>query len=388
MKLVEKKQCFILILSCSGGGGHIRAAEGLHQTAQTLALPLVTKQYDVLEFTSPLFKRLYAESYLRIVNSAPELWGYMYDRAEARPYSKQGLIKLFDYFNYKKYREFLKHLQPDVVLCTHFLPFLALAELQQKEFSFPFYAVTTDFDVHQFWVSTMVERYYVFSHESQWQLSAKGIEESRIKVTGIPLLPAFSQKLSRSSVRQKLSLPLRNFTILIMSGGFGTGQVQETTTTVLRTLAEHQQQKFTVVVVCGKNEELRQSLLSLSSPANTHLTVLGFLQNIYDYMDAADILVSKAGGLTSSEALAKQLPMIIVNPIPGQETRNSDILIEHGCAWKAHNQANLSYKLRLILENPKLLLSARRATKTLAQPHASKKILLDVFRQFHRSSKR
>ncbi len=369
-------------MSCSGGAGHIRAAVGLYQTSQQLSLPVTIEHHDVLDFTSTLFKKLYANSYLHLVNKTPELWGYMYHRTEQKPYSKQTLIKLFDRFNYQRYIMYIKKFNPDVILCTHFLPYLALSTLTKQQWNFPFYAVTTDFDVHQLWINPLVDRYYVFCNETAWQLSAKGIEENKIVVSGVPLLPQFSKKQSKQKVRQQLRLPLYSFTILVMSGGFGVGQVDETIHSIVSLLSLYKKHRFTLIIICGNNQKLFSTLRTYQFPDNIIPQIIGYTESVSDYMDAADVLVSKSGGLTSSEALAKHLPMIIVNPIPGQETRNADILLEHGCCWKAHNTANVAYKLKMIIEKPSLLQKAQTSTRSLAKPNAATDILKDIVKQF------
>ncbi|MCX7984893.1 MAG: hypothetical protein N3A63_08340 [Bacteroidetes bacterium] len=371
----------LLILSCSGGAGHNRAAEGLYRTAQQLKIPIHIEQYDVLDFTSPLFKRLYSETYIHLVNTAPELWGYMYERTEKRPYRKQWIVQLFDHFNYKRYQRFLSKRKPDAIVCTHFLPFLALQHNLGTNVQYRFFAATTDFDVHQLWIHPVVEHYYVFCEETAWQLAAKGVKRETISVTGIPLVPEFTKVRSKQDARKNLALPLTNFTILLMSGGFGTGDIVSVLTAIVDLLVLYPRKKFTLIILCGKNPSLFTSIESMVFPENIYVQRHGFISNVDEYMDAADIIVSKSGGLTSSEALAKRLPMIIVNPIPGQETRNADILVEHGVAWKAHNPSTVGFKLKQILDEPHRLHTARKASKTLAKPHASKYILLDVLRR-------
>jgi processive 1,2-diacylglycerol beta-glucosyltransferase len=121
------KRLSLLILSASGGAGHIRAAEALHRTARQSNLPLTTEHYDCLDFTSKSFKRLYADTYLHLVNRTPELWGYLYQKAESKPYRKKGLLELFDHFNYKRYLQFLSRFRPDAIVCTHFLPYISVS---------------------------------------------------------------------------------------------------------------------------------------------------------------------------------------------------------------------------------------------------------------------
>ena len=155
------KERFLLILSTSGGAGHIRAAQALHQAVRSSKLPIRSEHFDCLDFTSRLFKQLYSQSSLAMVNRIPELWGYFYTQTEKKPYAKKGLVKLFDHFNYQRYLNALRSKRPDAILCTHFLPYVSISErLHHTTMNAPIFAVTTDFDVHQLWVNPVVTRYH------------------------------------------------------------------------------------------------------------------------------------------------------------------------------------------------------------------------------------
>ncbi len=371
---------FFLILSCSGGAGHIRAAEALHRTALLTGLPIRTGHYDVLDFTSRLFKRFYSESYIQMVNRAPELWGYLYQQSERKPYEKKGLFKRFDQLNYNRYLRTLRELRPDAIICTHFLPYISVSsELRKNNITAPVFAATTDFDIHQLWIDSIIERFFVFNKESAWQLQSKHVPANKIKITGIPIMPEFQFKEKSKAVRRKLDLNINHFTLLMLSGGYGIGRVKETVEQVASTFNTFPKRKFNLLIVCGKNDSARTELQAMCFPKNVDPRIYGFVANIHELMDASDVLISKAGGLTSSEAMAKSLPMLIIDPIPGQESRNTDVIVEHGAGWKAMNLANLSYKLQNILETPSLLAKAQTAARHLAKPNAAIKILTDVY---------
>jgi len=377
------KQLFFLILSCSGGAGHLRAAEALRSTARLSGLPIKTEHYDVLDFTSKLFKRFYSESYIQMVNRAPELWGYLYQQSERKPYDRKGLIRFFDKINYKRYLRALRDLRPDAIICTHFLPYISVSsELRKNNITAPVFTATTDFDVHQLWIDAIVERYFVFHKESAWQLQSKHVPPEKIKVAGIPIMPEFRIKENSKTVRKRLGVNTNQFTLLVLSGGFGIGRVKEIVEHIVSTLSTYPKRKFNLLIVCGKNNSVRNDLQVMRFPNNVDAHIFGFVTNVHELMDASDILISKAGGLTSSEAMAKSLPMIIIDPIPGQESRNADLIVEHGAGWKAMNLANLSYKLQNIFESPSLLSKARTATGCIAKPDAAANILEDVYRFF------
>ncbi len=376
----SKRSYFFLILSCSGGAGHIRAAEALHRTAALTHLPIYTEHHDVLDFTSKIFKKLYSETYIQMVNRVPDLWGYLYEYSERKPYSKMGIVKSFDKLNYKRYLRTLRDLKPDAIICTHFLPYVSVSsELRKNNITAPVFAVTTDFDIHQLWVDPIVERYFVYHEESAWQLQSKRVPAEKITVAGIPIMPEFQSKGKQKNVRVKLGINPNNFTLLVLSGGFGIGRVKEIVEQTATTLAEFDRINFNLLIVCGKNEKVQTEIQALQFPKNISQHIYGFIDNMHELMDASDLLISKAGGLTSSEAMAKSLPMLIVDPIPGQESRNSDIIIEHGAGWKAINLPNLSYKLNRILKSPAILNRTRKATQLLAKPDAAFTILKDIY---------
>lgn len=369
----------LLIFSASGGAGHLRAGVALEKAASTLPFPLKAKHYDCLDFTSKAFKKLYADSYLALINRAPELWGYLYSLAEGRPYRKRGLLRIFDNFNYQRYLKFLQAEQPDAIIATHFLPVISVSnKLRKAGIRAPIFAVTTDFDAHQYWVDPIVERYYVHHEESACQLQSKGVPEEKIAIHGIPLMQEFRSILDREAVRSRIGIDSRRLTLLIISGGFGTGRLEEIVHQTASTLGQQEGKEFTLLVVCGKNERLKRSLARYGFPLNVDAKIFGFADNVHDLMNASDLLVSKSGGLTSAEAMAKQLPMIIVDPIPGQETRNADLVVEHGAGWKAVDLANLSYKIRRVIQQPALLIKARDSAASLAKPDAANTILEDV----------
>jgi processive 1,2-diacylglycerol beta-glucosyltransferase len=375
---MEKR--FLLILSASGGAGHLRAAEALHQAVRSSGLPIEAEHYDTLDFTSPIFKRIYSGSYLAMVNRTPELWGYLYGRAERKPYDKKGLLKIFDHFNYGGFLKAVKSLRPDALVCTHFLPFISISErIRQAGIRAPVFAVTTDFDVHQLWINPIVSRYYVHHDESAWQLRFKGVPEEKIFVKGIPIMREFARRLPKQSARRQLKLDEKRFTVLMLSGGFGVGKVEQSIDVVARTLGPFRPRRFNLLIVCGKNQKMRKNLEKRRFPPNIRVKVLGFVTDMPVLMDAADVLVSKSGGLTSAEAMTKGLPMIIVDPIPGQETRNADMIIEHGAGLRALDGANLGYKLHRAIEEPSILRRARRATRKLARPHAARDIVTDIY---------
>jgi len=374
-----KKNRLVLILSASGGAGHIRAGEALLHGFRAVDRNIQAEHHNCLDFTSKLFKRFYAQSYLNMVNHAPDLWGYLYSQSEKKRFRKKALLELFDYFNYRPYLHWLADRNPEAIACTHFLPFMAIARHMRKAgITAPVYAVTTDFDAHQFWIDPIVERYFVFNRESAWQLRAKGVPANQLSVRGIPVMPEFSRPLTQQAARRTLKVPATRTTILLMSGGFGVGRFEELVGSTLEVLARFRSKHFTVLAVCGRNEQVKNRIEQTRTPDNTTMRVFGFVDTISTLMAASDLLISKAGGLTSAESMSRSLPMLIVDPIPGQETRNADMIVEQRAGWKSVNMSNLMYKLWHLLEHPAVLRGARLRAKEFGHPHAARDIASEI----------
>ena len=376
-----KKNKSILILSATAGAGHVRAGDALMDAAHIYFSGTEIHHEDILNFTSPLFKKLYNDVYVSLVAASPEFWGYLYNRAGHGQTSKKKslLVKLFDQINYKKYLRVINELRPDAILCTHFLPYLAIADkIQSTGWNIPFFVATTDYDVHPLWIHPAVRRYYAASDESAWTICSFGIPSEKIITTGIPIMPQFARHSTQRTARAALNLPEKMFTIMVLSGGYGIGIIDKLVPSVAEFLHSFPKKRFQLLIVCGKNRKLFGALSHISYPANVSVKLYPFVQNIDELMSASDLLITKSGGLTVSEALAKHLPMIIFDPIPGQEARNAYYLLEHGAAMSAFNFPNLHYKVQTLIFHPDQLQAMRNAAGQIAHPDAAHDILKDL----------
>jgi processive 1,2-diacylglycerol beta-glucosyltransferase len=371
----------ILIVSATVGAGHVRAGEALAAAAESLSVPVTITHQDILDFTLPLFRTLYSKSYYSVVRRSPELWGYLYKRsARATPReSKAGLMRLFDHFNYKKYLSKLDAATPDAVVCTHFLPYLAIEEkILRPGWRIPFFAVTTDYDVHSLWISRAIRRFYAATDEAAWTIRSHDVPEERVSVSGIPVMPQFESPAGRKDACKKLGLQPSLFTILILSGGYGVGVIDELVPSIAQFLSTRSRKTFQLLVVCGKNPDLHAKLKRISFPPNVRATLYQFIPFVDLAMACSDLLITKAGGLTVSEALSSHLPMVILDPFPGQEGRNADYVVEQGAALIATGFSNLHFKLDRLIEHPALLAGMKRRARAIAKPRAAIDILEDV----------
>ena len=369
----------VLLLSASAGAGHIRAAQALEKAFNQLEPTLEVRHLDVLDYTNKLFRHLYSKAYIELVNKMPEVPGWMYDKLD-KPWKNERRRLALDKLNTRPLVRLLRSYQPDFIVCTHFLPAEIVSWLRAKERLASRQAiVVTDFDVHAMWLVHHYEQYFVAIDEARVYLEALGIPVSKITVTGIPIDPVFAKKKNKLDMRQKHGLDNERITILLSAGGFGVGSVEPLIASLKA--IEH---KVQVVAICGRNEELRKRLLksgnSLAAGGNLLIHPVGYTQEMDEYMSASDIVLGKPGGLTTSEALAKGLAFVVVNPIPGQEERNSDHLLEAGVAIRCNNLLTLSYKLNHLLADSSRLARMQTASRKLGRPDAASDIARRVFR--------
>ena len=315
----------VLILSAAVGAGHLRAAEAVEKAFRLENAAAEIKNIDVLNYTNPLFRRLYGKAYLDMVNRMPEVLGWMYDSLD-KPWENERRRLALDRLNTQPLIKFLKNYQPDVAVCTHFLPAEIISWLKaKKKIEFPQAIVVTDFDAHAMWLCHHYEQYFVALEETKIHLEKLGIPAEKLTVSGIPIDPIFAENKDKRAMREKFGLAPDKLTILVSAGGFGVGNVEN----LLFALA-HLNTPAQILAICGRNEELKTKLEKLARAKlnNEKITFVpvGFTKEMDEYMSAADLIVGKPGGLTTSEALAKNLIFVIVNPIPGQEERNSDHL--------------------------------------------------------------
>jgi processive 1,2-diacylglycerol beta-glucosyltransferase len=277
----------------------------------------------------------------------------------------------------------LRRYQPDVAVCTHFLPAEIVCRLKRREkLTCPLATVVTDLDCHAMWLAAGTDHYFVALDETRVFMENLGVDPARIGVTGIPIDPVFGRPGDRAALRRKHGLLPDRTTILVSAGGFGVGPIDP----LMNALADlkHPAQ---IIVVCGRNAERQESLDAWvaarsdgdgDSSNNIIFHILGYTTEMHELMVASDLLLGKPGGLTSSEALACGLVMVIVSPIPGQEERNSDHLLEEGAAIRCNNLPALAYKIDRLLDDPARLETMRRNVGRLARPDAARDIVRDL----------
>jgi len=370
MKTLTTPGTSILILHATAGAGHTRAAQAI--AAALKATGREHRVVDTLECTSGLFRRMYVKSYIDIVQKAPELWGYLYEKSDvvASPTSRRARARLaFDKFNSRRFKRLLDEVNPGVIVCTHFLPIELLSDLKGRgKYSVPVHAVVTDVSPHAFWVYPHIEHYHVATPSAARELARKGYPAKQISVTGIPVDPVFANRTPGAMARAKLGL-LEKPTVLLLSGGFGVGPMKQ----MLASFSETRDD-LSLVVVAGKNAQLEAECKALAATLPVPIKVFGFVNNMHELMDAADLIVTKPGGLTTTEILAKGKPMALVAPIPGQEQRNAEYLLEEGAAVRLYDVADAAYYLQRWLSDAVRMRRMAASAQAIARPLAAQDI--------------
>jgi processive 1,2-diacylglycerol beta-glucosyltransferase len=276
-------------------------------------------------------------------------------------------------------QRFLRKYHPMAVICTQAVPAVAMAAAKKRgTLKVPLICVVTDFGVHTYWYHHEVDLYLVAHEDVKQEMVNRGISEHRIRVTGIPIHPKFGETFNAVQERQRLRISAHTRTLLIMGGSHGLGPLDETVK-ALKTIPFN----FQAVVVCGRNRPLQKKIQEQTeNVSNFH--VFGYVRDLPRLMSAADILITKPGGLTCSEALAKQLPMVLTNPLPGQEERNVRFLMRRQVAKLARTPEDLVHTVSDLLRHPKKIRSMQQRAKLISKPHSAWEAARVIFDVIHR----
>lgn len=355
------------------GTGHSSAAEAILRALQQCDPAIEGRVVDSFRYASQFLGRVVEDGYLHLLRSFPSLYGMLYDRRD--PSSTVSRIRRWvNRIVAGNFRTLFDTYRPDAIVCTHAFPFGVTSGVRETfGLDVPTLGVVTDFVVHPFWVYRNMDMYAVATPDLARQLTGRGLRRSAVKVTGIPIDPRFSQEpCEREALRECLGLASGVPVVLVMGGGQALGPVAR----ILRSL-RRLSRPMCVVVLTGKNQALRARLeaeLKGLSDLAADVRVLGYVENVHEYMRAADLLVTKPGGLTAAEALASALPMVIVSPLPGQEMRNSKYLLAKNAAVRVANERSLPRVIESMLESPNALRRLQTVSRRLARPDAAHRV--------------
>ena len=371
----------VLILSASAGTGHVRAAEALEKVFRQQPDVGEVRNIDALRFTNRLFRDFYSKLYIQLVQRAPTILGIVYNSTD-EPWKTDRMRLMLDRLNTGPLERFIAKFKPDITVCTHFLPSEIISYLiTKKKLKARLSIVVTDLDVHAMWLCRTFHRYFVALEESKIHLQNLGLPGDHITVSGIPIDPAFAKMEDRDELRRHAGFDTDRPLFLISGGALGVSPAAG----VLDGLARlrHPAQ---AVVICGKNIGMQAGMekqaraIEAAHPGLT-FRVLGYTDEMHKWMQMSDLFIGKPGGLSTAESLACGLPMIIVAPIPGQEERNSDHLLEKGIALKCNEFTTLAYKIDGLLDHPEQLANMREQALFYGRPNAAATIVDTLLNQ-------
>jgi processive 1,2-diacylglycerol beta-glucosyltransferase len=359
----------VLVLTGSIGSGHTRAAEALREAMLRSRAAESVEIVDAMAHAYSPFRWLYKDAYLACVERAPGIVGWIYRSSDT--HEGGSARRILQRIALTRLRAVIRDTRPDTLLCTHFLTAELVSDMIDRgEWHGTFGVVVTDLDAHGLWAACpRADRWFVAIPETREILAGKGVDRAKIVVTGIPIMGAFASPMpSRDELRVRHGLPREGPVALVSGGGVGASHLDATVRALLNA-----DEELGIALVCGKNTALRAAATRLveAHGASARCAVFGFTDRMHELMRTADIAVGKPGGLTSSESLAMGLPMAIVRPLPGQEERNSDHLIEWGVAVRLNSPESLGWRVATLLRDTERMSRMRAAAKARAMPYAA-----------------
>lgn len=358
----------ILILTVSAGAGHIKAAEAISEQMKLKYPDSNIMIVDTYKYISPLLDRIIVGGYLSILRMTPKIYDKYYSLSEPVG-SRYNFGSILNRFLAIKLLELIDKFNPSVIACTNFIPLQILSTLHKSNrLTIPTISVITDYTTHSYWIHDYVSAYVVANDFIKTELINKGISSDIIHPLGIPVGKSFYQNNNRHKLLLKYGLENKP-TILIMGGSLGFGSIKKTFLSLLKIKKDIQ-----ILVITGTNNKLRSQLEEYSKTSEKSIRIIGYTDKISEYMDMSDILITKPGGMTVSEALTKNIPLLLISPIPGQEERNAQFLSNIGAAARAFKKGDLETVLHQLIDNPLRICHMKEMTKFLSKPNATEKI--------------
>lgn len=359
----------ILALTVSAGNGHNKAAESIRDYFSSNYDNINVEIFDTLKYINPILDKLVMGSYLKSVKATPYLYGKLYEYADSEDTVSHFSGFVNDILSVKL-KGLINRKKPDLVYCTHPFPIEMLSILKRKhKVAIPVVAILTDYDPHAFWFYNHIDAYVVPHEDFIPIVREKGIPKSSIYPLGIPVSNKFLKPVDKESVLKDLGFSKDKITLLLMGGGLGIGNITEIYKEICFSSLDLQ-----VIVCCGNNYKLKEQLDSLKSRTLKNSVILGYIENVHELMSISDILITKPGGLTISESLIKNLPIIITSTIPGQEERNADYIINSGMAAKVKEASELTILISQLIQSKLRLTHMRDMANEKSKPNSTKNI--------------
>jgi len=359
----------ILVLHISECGGHKRASENIKEALQSIDPHIRVLNINGFGQIYPWAERFINYLYTTTIKYLPQLWGKVYDK---KPIIKalEPLKRSINMLGFRKFSKLVKGFNPHAIVATQAFPCgLACDFKSYFNAQFSIFAVVTDYHPHRFWIHPKIDNYIVPCKDSENTLIGEGVDKEKIKIFGIPISVKFLEACTRIDIASKYGFNPDLDSILVMGGGSGFGPIKDI---VLK--LDNLDCRFQVIVVCGTNKRLLHWFKKKAHKFKRPIFYFGYIDFVNILMDFADIIITKPGGITVSEALSKGLAIIVVNPIPGQEERNVNYLEEKNVILKTNSTKEIGYLVKGLLTNKDELIFLRQRSKSISQKDSSLKI--------------
>ncbi|SKB15735.1 UDP-N-acetylglucosamine:LPS N-acetylglucosamine transferase [Planktothrix sp. PCC 11201] len=370
----------ILILSSSLGAGHNSAAQALNQAFSQFPDVTVTVE-DALEYASSIYRNAVTSIYKQLSEKAPQIYRAYYEGTDLGDLERSLELNIvtakIERVFFRKLRHLIEEVNPDAIVCVQQIPSRLLQLLEEEErISKPHYVVITDVIAHSSWINKEVDGYYLPNDLTTDFLIKRGVDPAILHVTGIPIKLEVLESKSQVEMRERYQLKTDKPVVTIFGGGLHYKRVRLMVSQLMDTL-----ELGTLIVAAGRNEQLLDSLTELNSTPETELRKLGLVDYVDDLVVASDLVITKAGGLIMSEVLARGKPMIIVDPFPGQEEWNADLIVAAGAGVQLRLPEMVAHCVKFLLNHSERLSQMQASALELGEPRAALNIAENILSQ-------
>jgi len=373
----------VLIFYASYGGGHLSAAKSIQEYLKEHYPDIQTELVDCIKYINKVIDKLTTSAYREMAKKTPNLWGKVYKNSQKgmMGHISSSANKLMA----KKLKKLIAQVSPDLIVSAHPFSSQMVSYLKKKgDFNIPLATILTDFASHEQWLvgHEYTEFFFVSNDDMVKQLCDYGVEKNKIHVTGIPMSDRFFENFNTEEIYHSFELNPNKKLILFFGGGeFGLGK--ERTLQILHSLIENVPH-YQIVAIAGKNEKMKENFESLVAKLNVsdRVKVLGFTNKVPELMSISSLVVTKPGGLTTTESLASHLPLVIINPIPGQEEENAEFLEKNGVGIWIRNHDNPDEIISNLFHSEEKIEKMRENTKKLAKTYSTKNICETILKSW------
>ncbi len=359
----------MIILYASVGGGHFKAAEGIKNYIAENYKNCKVEMVDALRYTNKVIDKMVIKSYVNMAKYSPKMWGGIYKLGE-ETYSAVNISNAIQRILSMKLLKLLNEKKPDTIISTHpFITEMVASLKKHQKISTELNVILTDYASHKFWElkPEYINRYFVANEEMKYSLANNGIDKNKIFVTGIPIGPAFFKEYDKSAIYKEFNLDENKKTVLLFGGGeYGLSNVKSFFAGLLSV-----DYNFQVVAIAGKNQKIQEMFKETVKEFDKKVTVLGYTNKVPELMTISDFVISKPGGLTTTEILVSNIPFIIINPIPGQEEENARFLLNSGAAIRIYDSAKTKPILEQFFHNESRIKGMIEMQKLIAKPNST-----------------